>query len=105
MSAVHQLMLDVERHGARLTAAAPDKVKVSGKPLPAELIEQLRAHKAALFSLLIRQEVSAASWTEQDCRDCFEERAAILEYDHGLSRIEAERIAKLTLANDEGDTK
>ncbi len=105
MSAVLQLMLDVERLGGRLTAAVPDRVKVSGKPLPPDLIAKLRARKAELFSLLIRQEAPAASWAEQDCRDRFEERAAILEYDHGLSRAEAERMAKLTLANDEGDTK
>lgn len=104
MSAVLKLLLDVERLGARLTAASPDKVKISGKPLPPDLIAKLRAHKAELFSILIRQEGSAASWTEQDYRDRFAERAAILEYDQGLSRAEAERMAKLTLADSEGDT-
>jgi hypothetical protein len=105
VSAVLQLMLDVERLGAHLTAASPDKVKVSGKPLPAELIEQLRAHRAELLSLVVRQEALVASWTEQERRDRFEERAAILEYDEGLSRVEAERLAKAHLSQEEGTTK
>jgi hypothetical protein len=34
-------------------------------------------------------------WDEQDWRDFFEERAAILEYDGGYSREAAEDIAAL----------
>lgn len=91
MSAVHELLVRVERHGAHLVATPPDKVKVVGKPLPAELVEQLRAHKSDLFTLLMRHERSEYSWADQDWLDCFEERAAILEYDAGHSRAEAER--------------
>jgi hypothetical protein len=35
-----------------------------------------------------------ASWTEEDWAFAFEERAAILEYDGGHSREEAERLAR-----------
>ena len=35
-----------------------------------------------------------AHWDEEDWRAAFEERAAILEYDGGHSRAEAERLAR-----------
>ncbi len=51
-------------------------------PPPADLIETARAHKDELRALLEAR------------RDRFEERAAILEFDEGLSRAEAEAIAR-----------
>ena len=54
-------------------------------PPPAELIEAARAHKGELHQLLVIQEARC---------DRFEERAAILEFDEGLSRAEAEAIAR-----------
>jgi hypothetical protein len=54
-------------------------------PPPAELIEAARAHKGELHQLLVTREAR---------RDRFEERAAILEFDEGLSRAEAEAIAR-----------
>ena len=54
-------------------------------PPPAELIEAARAHKGELHQLLVTQEAQC---------DRFEERAAILEFDEGLSRAEAEAIAR-----------
>src|SRR6516162_8830492 len=54
------------------------------KPPPAELVEAARAHKGELHQLLAQ---------EARC-DRFEERAAILEFDEGLSRTEAEAIAR-----------
>jgi hypothetical protein len=51
-------------------------------PPPAEMIETARAHKDELRALLEAR------------RDRFEERAAILEFDEGLSRAEAEAIAR-----------
>jgi hypothetical protein len=53
-------------------------------PPPAELIEAARAHKGELHQLLAQ---------EARC-DRFEERAAILEFDEGLSRAEAQAIAR-----------
>lgn len=91
MNKASQLLLEVERHGARLVAAAPDKLKIVGKPLPSDLIELLRAHKSELLTLLLHHERPEASWADQDWMDSFEERAAILEYDAGLVRAEAER--------------
>src|SRR6516164_8477185 len=54
-------------------------------PPPEELIEAARAHKGELHQLLVIQEARC---------DRFEERAAILEFDEGLSRAEAEAIAR-----------
>src|SRR5262249_47846554 len=54
-------------------------------PPPAELIEAARGHKGELHQLLVIQEARC---------DRFEERAAILEFDEGLSRAEAEAIAR-----------
>ena len=54
-------------------------------PPPADLIEAARAHKGELHQLLVTQEAQC---------DRFEERAAILEFDEGLSRAEAEAIAR-----------
>ena len=54
-------------------------------PPPAELIEAARAHKGELHQLLVTQEARC---------DRFEERAAILEFDEGLSRAEAQAIAR-----------
>jgi hypothetical protein len=56
----------------------------SDNPPPAELIEAARAHKGELHQLL----------AQEARRDRFEERAAILEFDEGLSRAEAEAIAR-----------
>jgi hypothetical protein len=53
-------------------------------PPPADLIEAARAHKGELHQLL----------AQEARRDRFEERAAILEFDEGLSRAEAEAIAR-----------
>jgi hypothetical protein len=54
---------------------------VCREPLPAELIEIARAHKDELRALLEAR------------RDRFEELAAILEFDEGLPRAEAEALA------------
>jgi len=54
-------------------------------PPPAELIEAARGHKGELHRILVIQEARC---------DRFEERAAILEFDEGLPRAEAEAIAR-----------
>src|SRR6516164_5094742 len=60
-------------------------VCLNDNPPPAELIEAARAHKGELHQLLVTQEARC---------DRFEERTAILEFDEGLSRAEAEAIAR-----------
>ena len=53
--------------------------------LPTDLIDELKRQKA---------EIIAAVEADQDVREYFEERAAIMEYDGGLSRKEAEETAR-----------
>ena len=66
---------------------------VCREPLPAELIEIARAHKDELRALLEAR------------RDRFEERAAILEFDEGLPRAEAEAMARREMAGVSDDMR
>jgi hypothetical protein len=66
-----------------------DLIRVKGPaPARARWLPLLKEHKPALLILL---------WTEA-LREHFEERAAILEYDGGLSHAEAEEQAKRSTA-------
>jgi hypothetical protein len=64
-------------------------LKAANKPSP-EVLETLREHKNDLLHLL-RSETSG--WSADDWRDYFEERSAISEFDHGLSRTDADKNA------------
>lgn len=55
--------------------------------LPEEAVAQLQAHKSELLVLLAERQRQAAI-------DLYEERAAIAEFDGGLSREEAEALAR-----------
>lgn len=57
------------------------------EPLPDGLMIRLRANKSELMGLL------AADTDSDSIGDWYEERAAIMEYDAGLSREDAEREA------------
>ncbi len=66
-----------------------DLIRVRGPaPIRARWVEALKAHKSAILILL---------WAEV-LREHFEERAAILEYDGGLPRPEAEEQARRSTA-------
>lgn len=55
-------------------------------PPPAELLDLLARHKAAIVTLLRR---ANDGWSGEDWRELFEERAAIAEFDGGLPREQA----------------
>jgi hypothetical protein len=93
VNAARKLIQEVKRHGARLVASPPDKLRVVGKPLPNDLIEQLRAHKLELLALLRKNVRLAILWDADNWRDYFEERAAILEFEEGLKHSDAETRA------------
>jgi hypothetical protein len=57
-------------------------------------IEELHNIKEHLFSKNIMDEENSSAHLNDDERECFEERAAILEYMDDLSKEEAERIAR-----------
>jgi hypothetical protein len=71
------LLLDLRRLGIRLEADGERLRYFPRSALTPDLLDQLKAHKADLLALIER----------------FEERAAILEFDAGLIRREAERLA------------
>jgi hypothetical protein len=72
------LLLDIERRGIRLEAHG-DRLRYHPRSaLTPDLLDRLKAHKAELLEAIER----------------FEERAAIMEFDAGLSRPEAERLAR-----------
>ena len=63
--------------GVRLQGEGTGRLIVSGPEPLAPLVDQLRQHTQAVLE----------AW------EAFEERAAIIEYDGGLPRAEAERLA------------
>ena len=65
-------------------------IKVS-RPLPADLMEQLRQHKQDLIALLEAGHLDHGA--QEDIREWYEERAAILEHCGKLEREAAERVA------------
>ena len=78
------LMIAAERQGVRfyLHGGAPHYRDPRGALTP-ELLAALRRHRAEIAAILREAQADAA-----------EERAAILEFDAGLSRAEAERRAR-----------
>src|SRR5262245_2144374 len=54
---------------------------------PAHVVEAISRHKAEIVELL---RLSAAGWSAEDWQALFDERAAVLEYDGGLGRLDAE---------------
>lgn len=77
----------IEPRGDRLRVNAPS-------PLPDDLLSELRVHKAELMALLRgKLPPHVGDWPEE-WLEAFIERAAIVEFDGGLPRTEAERRAE-----------
>lgn len=77
---------DLQRHGAVVTLDAGGvRIRAPKGSLPAALVEAAREAKPELVALLA-----------EDARTEFEERAAIMEFDGGTSRVQAEAAARLT---------
>lgn len=55
---------------------------------------RLPVENVATVASVAAPEPDFAHWDEADWRAAFEERAAILEYDGGHTRAEAERLAR-----------
>src|SRR6516164_8704162 len=82
MNAPVDIITALTAYGAKAVIEQGRVRLVCHEPLPAELIATARAHKDELRAILEAR------------RDYFEQRAAILEFDEGLSRAEAEAIAR-----------
>jgi len=72
-----ELLLDLGRLGIQLEADGERLRYFPRSALTPDLLDRLKANKAELLAAIER----------------FEERAAIMEFDAGLSRHEAERLA------------
>jgi hypothetical protein len=87
LAAIRAIGGDVKLAGSgRLKVVAPT-------PLPNELIEQLRAVKPDLISLLTSTAPTAQPGETRT--DCEEERAAVIEFDGAAPRAWAEALARL----------
>lgn len=87
MNAVH--LIEQVRYAGGIIRVEGGKLKlIAPRPLAPDLVETLRAHKAELLATL----------TGEGLREAFEERAAILEHDAGLSRPQAELEAARMIA-------
>ena len=76
-------MTPIEADGEHLVLSA-------SLPPPSWLRDALRQHKAQILALLRPDE---SGWTGEDWAAFYEERAAILEHDQGMMRLEAEILA------------
>lgn len=74
------------QHGLDVIAARGELHLHARMEPPTRVWRALYEHKAAILALL---QPDASGWTGEDWVVFCEERAAILEYEHGLSRLEA----------------
>ena len=77
--------------GVTLKVEGSDLLLEANRPPPAAILEQLVRHKRAVVELLqLDNEILA----DPGLRFEFEERAAIAEFEGGLTRQDAERLAR-----------
>lgn len=93
MSAVEALRMAHEA-GVELSIDRDELVLQALSEPPFAILDMLRQHKAGVVTLLRRgQKVQYCAWSAKKWRALFDERAAIAEFDGGLSRAEAEASA------------
>lgn len=86
---VHALMKQVREVGGDLTLNG-DKIHISApSPLPADVLNDIRQHKAGIIAAL----TPAVIIIPASIRRRFEERTALAMSESGLSRIDAEVVA------------
>ena len=72
--------------GIQVQIDGADLLLKASAPPPAGVLEELSRHKARILTLL---RAGNLYWTAEDWRTFFDERAAIVEFDGGLSRAQA----------------
>lgn len=72
----------------------PQTFSTWGTPVQIEKNKQYQRHSLTVPLVPHVPHENDMGWNEEDWRVAFDERAAILEYDAGLSRAEAERQAR-----------
>jgi hypothetical protein len=86
MASVPELIERVRSHGANVTIDGGKLRVINGRKLPDGALDYIKKHGA---------EVAAFLDTEAE----FDERAAIIEYDGGLTRAVAEYLTKLLMSS------
>lgn len=87
-----ELLQAISQAGGHVTADGGDLVLKATRPLPDDLLAEVKARKPEILVAL--QEITDQT---EDLAEYFNERAAILEYDGGLPRAEAElEAARIT---------
>jgi hypothetical protein len=89
-------VLDAARvAGLCLVVDGDDLVLESSDPPPSAVLDLIRTHKSEIIAAITASKVASAASTDYiaDWRDRYEERAAILQFDGGHNRAEAERLA------------
>ena len=84
LRSVAGLGAEIERRGDSLL------VRAGNAAIPKDILSTIREHKAAILTLLRSAD---DGWSAEDWQALFDERAAIAEYDAGLSRPESEARA------------
>ena len=87
--------------GVELVIDGDDLVLEAAVPPPPAVIDLLSSHKASIVVLLRRAE---DGWSAEGGQVLFDERAAIIEYDGGITRTWAEALALLDPARPPCDT-
>lgn len=86
MASVAELVARVRSHGANITLDAGKLRIVNGKKLPDGALDFIKKHSAEVAAFL-------------DNEGEFDERAAIIEFDGGLTRPAAEYLTKLLMSH------
>ncbi len=89
MSAIEILRMARE-NGVHIGIEGADLILDAEREPAPRVLEVIRRHKASIVTLLTAAE---SNWATEDWKAFFDERAGILEHDHGLSRQAAERRA------------
>ncbi|MBM3492505.1 MAG: hypothetical protein FJX68_19110 [Alphaproteobacteria bacterium] len=86
--------------GIEIRVEGRDLALEAQAPPPAEILESLAQHKQDIVALLLAELRELPADGDRAATDAFEERAAILEYDAGLPRTEAERATVVEVAHE-----
>jgi hypothetical protein len=96
MTGALAILEDIRRCGGDVSLVPPDRLRVSAPPARlSEFTARVRALKPDLLAVLARSgdPHPDESWDAMDWKAYFDERAAIAEYDGGLTRTQAEELA------------
>jgi hypothetical protein len=93
MSAAEALRM-AHAAGVDISVGEDDLVLQASSEPPSAILDMLGQHKAGVIELLRRGlHINYCTWSAEEWRSFFDERASIAEFEGGLSRAEAEASA------------